>query len=236
MKSLWLLLAIFGVLVIVACGEATDSAASTTPDLEATVEARVRATIEAPMPTPSLMPTATVVARSTIVRLITEDYKSKIENFDREKDRCLLGTGSETGRVIKNTIHELASHDVNYLRSYYGTSDLSESDVQEVINYLENAAGVFERSCSAIEGLKFKGATGLKRQMDELYRKNTSNNGACHTSENMEKFARNLRYENIHYLRGLLDIDDLAKNDVRELSGHFESEAGRYARLCAQGQ
>ena len=144
--------------------------------------------------------------------------------------------GSETGKVIKNTIQELSSHDLNYLRSYYGTSDLYESDVQEIINYLQNAAGVFDRSCSGLEELDFKGATGFKRQMNELYRKNASNNGACDTAKSSERFARNLRYENLHYLRGLLDIPDLTDNDVRELSSHFDSEAGRYARLCAQGQ
>lgn len=196
------------------------------------MEARVQATIE------SVIPTATVrvVEPTPVVRIISQFYKKQIEQYEKEEGGCLVSGRSKTSKAIKNTIRELSSHDLNYWRSYYRISDLSATDVQDLINYLENAAGTFERSCSSIKELNFRGAAGIKVKMDELYRKNASNNGSCHTAESMTALARNLRYENIYYLRGLLGIPELTEIDVRELSGHLDSEAGRYARLCAQGQ
>ena len=78
MKSLWLLVAILGVLAVFACGEGESRPASTTLDpdatvgatggatieapIEATGEATAQATIEAPAPTATAVPEATVSA------------------------------------------------------------------------------------------------------------------------------------------------------------------------------
>ena len=85
MRQLTIIAVAIGLMVFPACGDTASPSASDAPDLEATVEARVQATIEAPKPTPSLMPTATVVARSKMVRLITEDYRTKIENLTEKR-------------------------------------------------------------------------------------------------------------------------------------------------------
>ena len=67
-KSLWLLPAIVGLVALLACGEATSPTASTSPDLEATVEARVQATIGAPIPTTTPELEATVTPRVEATR------------------------------------------------------------------------------------------------------------------------------------------------------------------------
>ena len=65
MKSLCVLALIVVMSVLAACGETSSPSASATPDLEATVEARVQATIEAPTPTPELEATVTASVQAT---------------------------------------------------------------------------------------------------------------------------------------------------------------------------
>ena len=66
MRLMFLLVAV-GLMALVACGEVASPPVSNAPDLEATVEARVQATIEAPVPTamPDLGATVTARVEST---------------------------------------------------------------------------------------------------------------------------------------------------------------------------
>ena len=67
MRLIALLMA-FGLMALTACGDTVSPSASNTPDLEATVEARVQATIEAPMPTATVDLEATVTSRVEATR------------------------------------------------------------------------------------------------------------------------------------------------------------------------
>lgn len=182
---------------------------------------------------PSVPPTATPFPKKTS-KIITA-YRSRIEDEVTKRDsHCHLNED------FRATIRRWTSNSITYLRTYFEIPDLDATDVRSVVDYLEGERGRHERLCNLERGVELPEANGvmdIKRSLDERILDGTGDKSTpCEIESTLENLIYSLSTNDISYIRGVFDVGSLSPSDVLYLISHYESELGRYARLCALGR
>ena len=185
-----------------------------------------------PTVTPTIKPTETPASTPTPTEaenLISSFEDQIYEKVQEQSSSCYVN------RDIDGTIREFSTRSINYLRTYWKSPNLTESNVRSIINYLESQRGRHERLCTDKRGdgiPEVKNVSDIIKfydnGLDEIIREGRN----CELVERTEKLSFAFSHENINYVRGVFDAPWLNRDHLLQLIAHFESEAGRYAALC----
>ena len=195
---------------------------TSTPTLTQTIQPPETPVRALPSPTPTLMP------ERKVVRIIAL--------FQGRIDEAVQESSCYVDRDIEGTISYFSTKSIIHLRAFTKTPDLSASDVQAIIDYLEGQRGHHTRLCEQERGDRVpvvKDASDIITFYGENFEKYHNKGRTCEVAEKSEELAFGFLSENINYIRGYFDAPKLNREDLLHLIAHLESESGRYASLCA---
>ena len=141
------------------------------------------------------------------------------------------------GNLFEDMVMEFSAKSLAYWRSYLEIPDLDAADVRSLIDHLEGERGRYERLCLYERGStrpEIKSIMDIKSFYDMLIEEEARKGKTCQMEGELRKLVSHFAYSNINYIRGFYDSPGLTTEDVFRLIAHFDSESGRYARLCEQ--
>ena len=181
-----------------------------------------------PTATPTPEPTATPMPERKVVRIIA--------HFQGQIDEAVQESSCYVDRDIEGTISHFSTKSIIYLRAFMKTPDLSASDVQTIIDYLEGQRGHHARLCDQERGRRVpvvKDASDITTYYDEEFERYHNKGRTCEVAERAEELVFVFLSSNINYIKAYFDAPKLNREDLLHLIAHLESESGRYASLCA---
>ena len=198
---------------------------TSTPTLTQTIQPPETPVQALPSPTPTPMP------ERKIVRIIA--------HFQGQIDEAVQESSCYVDRDIEGTISHFSTKSIIHLRAFTNTPDLSASDVQAIVDYLEGQSGRHDRLCEQERGYRVpvvKDASDIITYYGENFATYHNKGRTCEVAERAGELVFGLLSSNINYIRGYFDAPKLNREDLLHLIAHLESESGRYASLCARNR